>query len=403
MIKTFDMLDKITIYASTTINSDDVNVVTLLYAPLIEADAYKMYMTLHSLLNRTSLTSHTLLHKEILDILGLNSKTFAQARLKLEAIGLLSTYKSDTEYMFLLKSPLTAKQFLSDGVLGMYLYSLLGDAEFKRIHKLFQITKVDKTNFTEITASFDDVFKSIEDIEIKNTEYIVDRRLNTGIKIKNYDFDFNLFSSGIASAFLEGKRITKRFETFIINIAYAYGYDEKEMQEIYNKSLNSSGNFDYSICSKRCREYYAETHEAKLPSLSVKEETEMSEAEELFLSLPAKTIIETSTGSNLATSIEIDKVQQLYQEYDSLPRSVVNVCVVYAIKKCDGVVPAYNYFDTILKDWIQKGITTFAQASEIAMKTNKTQQAKRGRKTTSNEPTWLNEYVKKFEEGVEDL
>ena len=402
MIKQFEMLDRITIYASTTLNSDDVNVITLLYSPLIEADAYKMYMTLHSLLNRTSLTSHTLLHKEILDILGLNSKTFTQARLKLEAIGLLSTYKHDNEYIFLLKSPLTAKGFLSDGVLGMYLYSILGDSEFRRIHKLFQITKVDKTNFVEITASFDDVFKSIEDIDIKNDEYIVDRRLNTGIKIKNYEFDFNLFASGIAASFLEGKRITKRFETFIVNIAYAYGFNESQMQEIYNKSFNSSGNFDYSLCSRRCREKYAEIHEAPLPTLSVKQEVEMSEAEALFQSLPAKTIIETSTGANVALSMDIDKVQKLYQEYETLPRSVINVCVAYAISKCDNTVPAYTYFDTILKDWITKGIVTFKAAQEVVTKTNKTT-TKKGGKTVSQEPTWLKEYVKKFEEGVEDL
>ena len=402
MIKTFEMLDRITIYASTTLNSDDVNVITLLYSPLIEADAYKMYMTLHSLLNRSSLTSHTLLHKEILDILGLNSKTFAQARLKLEAIGLLSTYKNENEYIFLLKSPLTAKSFLSDGVLGMYLYSILGDAEFRRIQKLFQITKVDRTNYVEITASFDDVFKSIEEIEIKNDEYIVDRRLNTGIKIKNYEFDFNLFATGIAASFLEGKRITKRFETFIINIAYAYGFNEAQMQEIYNKSLNNSGNFDYTLCSKKCREKYAELHETKLPSLGVKEEVEMTEAEMLFESLPAKTIIETSTGTNVALATDIDKIQKLYQEYETLPRSVINVCVAYAIKKCDGSVPVYSYFDTILKDWITKGIVTFNQAQEVATKVTKPS-TKKGSKTVSQEPTWLKEYVKKFEEGVEDL
>ena len=403
MIKTFDMHDSITIYASTTLNSDDVNVITLLYSPLIEADAYKMYMTLHALLNRSSLTSHTLLHKEILDILGLNSKTFAEARLKLEAIGLLSTYKNENEYIFLLKSPLTAKGFLSDGVLGMYLYSLLGDSEFRRIQKLFQITKVDKTNYQEITASFDDVFKSIDDIEIKNDEYIVDRRLNTGIKIKNYEFDFNLFASGIAASFLEGKRITKRFETFIINVAYAYGFNEVDMQEIYNKSLNSSGSFDYTLCSKKCREKYAQLHEAPLPTLSVKEEVEMTEAEALFASLPAKTIIETSTGANVASGIDIDKVQQLYQEYDVLPRSVINVCVAYAIKKCDGQVPTVTYFNTILKDWISKGITTFKQAQEMVMKSNNKPTNKKNGKTVSQEPEWLKEYVKKFEEGVEDL
>ena len=402
MIKQFDLLDNITIYASTTLNSDDVNVITLLYAPLIEANAYKMYMTLHSLLNRSNLTSHVLAYKDILDILGLKSKEFSEARLKLEAIGLLSTYQNNSEYIFLLKSPLTAKAFLSDGVLGMYLYSNLGDVEFKRIQKLFQITKVDKTNYVEITASFDDVFKSIEDIEIKNAEYIVDRKMNTGIKIKNYDFNFDLFASTIAATFLEGKRITQRFKTFIVNIAYAYGFNEEEMKEIYNKSLNSSGNFDYSLCSKRCREKYAATHEANLPTLAVKEEVEMSESETLFLSLPAKTIIETSTGSSVASSFDIDKIQKLYQEYEQLPRSVINVCVVYAIKKCDNTVPAYNYFDSILKDWIVKGITTYKKAEEVIMNKQVTKNKKKNTKST-NEPDWLKNYVETFEEGVEDL
>lgn len=398
MIKTFDMLSQITVYASTTLNSDDVNVITLLYAPLIEADAYKMYMTLHSLLNRTSLQSQTLHQKELLDILGLNPNSFGEARLKLEAIGLLNTYKCNNEYMFLLKSPLTAKGFLSDGVLGMYLYSLLGDTEFKRIQKLFQIKTVDKTGYDEITASFDDVFKSVEEIKISNEEFIIDRRFNAGIKIKNYDFDFNLFSSGIASTFLEGKRITKKFQTFITNIAYAYGFTEAEMQEIYNKSLNSSGNFDYTLCSKKSREKYAETHERKLPLLGVVDEVERSELEELFSRLPAKNIIETSTGNKVASSIDIDKIQQLYQEYDTLPRSVINMCVIYAIKKCEAV-PAYSYFDTILKDWIKKEIVTF----DLAVKEVSIREKAAAKKKGSKDPNWLKEYVKNFEEGVEYL
>lgn len=398
MIKTFDMLSQITVYASTTLNSDDVNVITLLYAPLIEADAYKMYMTLHSLLNRTSLQSQTLHQKELLDILGLNPNSFGEARLKLEAIGLLNTYKCNNEYMFLLKSPLTAKGFLSDGVLGMYLYSLLGDTEFKRIQRLFQIKTVDKTGYDEITASFDDVFKSVEEIKISNEEFIIDRRFNAGIKIKNYDFDFNLFASGIAATFLEGKRITKKFQTFITNIAYAYGFTEAEMQEIYNKSLNSSGNFDYTLCSKRSREKYAETHERKLPLLGVVDEVERSELEELFSTLPAKYIIETSTGNKVASSIDIDKIQQLYQEYDTLPRSVVNMCVIYAIKKCEAV-PAYSYFDTILKDWIKKEIVTF----DLAVKEVSIREKAAANKKGSKDPNWLKEYVKNFEEGVEYL
>ena len=54
MIRRFEPLDQITIYASTNLNPDDVNVITLLYAPLIESEAYKLYMTLQSLLNHHS-------------------------------------------------------------------------------------------------------------------------------------------------------------------------------------------------------------------------------------------------------------------------------------------------------------------------------------------------------------
>ena len=225
--------------------------------------------------------------------------------------------------------------------------------------------------------------------------------MNVGIKIKNYDFDFNIFQAGIAQTFLEGKRITNRFKTFIINIAYAYGFNESLMQEIYNNSLNNSGNFDYTICSKKAREKYAELHEKPLPKLSVKPENIMSETEELFQTLPAKTIIETSTGSKVATSVDVEKICQLYQEYSELPRSVINVCVVYAIKKCEGTVPAYGYFDTILKDWVNKGINTFKAAQETIERTNKN--ANNKKKKPSNDPEWLKEYVEKFEEGVEDL
>lgn len=403
MIKKMELLDQITIYASTTLNLDDVNVITLLYAPLIESDAYKLYMTLQSLLNRSSLTSQTLLHKEILDITGMNSDRFASSRLKLEAIGLLSTYKRESEYIFLLKSPLTAKGFLSDGVLGMYLYSTIGDAEFRRIQKLFQIPKVDKSNYTEITASFDDVYQSVEEVDIKQDDFIMDRRINTGIKIKNYDFNFSLFEAGIAATFLEGKRITKRFKDFIINIAYAYGFTEEQMQEIYNKSLNNSGHFDYTLCSRGAREKYASIHEKSLPTLKAREENVMSELEEMFQTLPAKTLIETSTGAKVALGTDIEKVNKLYQEYSELPRSVINVCVVYAIKKCDGVVPVYTYFDTILKDWISKGIITFELAQEITSKDSNKGTKTKGRKTKSEDPEWLKNYVNKFEDGVDDL
>lgn len=400
MIKAFKLLDQVTVYSSASLSSDDVNVVTLLYAPLIKNGAYRLYMTLTSLLNRVTLNSQSFIHKELLDILGMNANEFYQARVRLEAIGLLNTYQKEEEYLLLVKAPLTAKQFLTDGVLGMYLYSEIGDQEFKKIQKIFTIPKADKTDYEEVTASFDEVFKSIEEIDMKDNDYLVDHKINKGVVINNYEFNFQLFAGGISATFLENHRITNKFRTFITNLAYAYGFNESEMQEIYNKSLNSSGSFDYTLCSRKAREKYKANHEMKLPKLAEKEQVMMSEAETLFNSLPAKNIIETATGSKLALANDIDKVQNLYQEYSEIPRSVINVCVVYAIKKCEGEVPVYSYFDTVMKDWINKGITTFEAAKELAFK----EKAPTKRKTKkSSDPDWLKEYVQNFEKGVSDL
>ena len=401
MIKAFKLLDQITIYSSANLSQDDINVVSLLYAPLIKNNAYRFYMTLVSVLNRNVLHSQTLLHKDLLDILGMNANEFYQARIRLEAIGLLNTYQNGEEYVLFVKAPQTSKQFLSDGVLGMYLYSEVGHETFKKLQKMFSIPKADKSNYTELTASFDDVFTSEVEVEIKNNDYLVDHKVNKGIIINNYNFDFNLFKNGISETFLENHRITQKFKIFITNIAYAYGFNEVQMQEVYNQSLNNSGHFDYTLCSRKTRELYKNLHQESLPKIAIQPKVEMSEAEALFDSLPAKNIIETATGMKVALASDIDKIQNLYQEYSQLPRSVINVSVVYSIKKCEGEVPAYSYFDTVLKDWINKGISTFESAKELAFR-EKNQVSKRKTKKSSD-PDWLKDYVKNFEDGVEDL
>lgn len=400
MIKEFNPNDSLTINACASTSADDLQVVTLLYGPLIKADALCLYLSLSSILNRNNLQANYT-HQELLGLLGFDATRFYLARVKLEAIGLLSTYQKEDEYLLLLKTPLSAKQFLSDGVLGMYLYSAIGDSQFKKLQSLFQLPKVDKNVYQEITASFDDVFESVNEVEIKNEGYILDKKVNSGVKIKNYAFDFELFKSGISETFLEGKRVTERFKKFIINMAYAYMFNEKEMQEIYNKSLNKSGSFDYLLFSKRSREKYQELNDISMPKLKEKEEVKQAADEELLASLPAKALIESVTGKK-SVEADVTKIADLYVEFgETLPRSVINACVLYSVKRCDGEVPAIKYFETVLKDWLVKGIVTFEEAKkEINKESSKG--AKKGQKK-SNNPDWLKEYVKNFEEGVEDL
>jgi len=399
MIKEFRLDANIKVSSSSTISKDELNVVSLLYGPLIKTDALCLYLTLSSILARSDLEAN-FIQKELLRILGFDSTRFYHARIKLEAIGLLSTYQNGESFLLLIKAPLTAKQFMTDGVLGMYLYSEIGDNQFKKIQKLFELPKFDKSLYQEITSSFDEVFESTDNKKIADESYLLDHKINHGITINNYNFDFNLFISLISQTFLEGKRITKRFETYIINLAYAYMFNEEDMKEIYNTSLNTSGFFDYTLCSKKAREKYALTHVNSLPSINEKEEAKMDKTEDLFQSITANILIESSTGVKVADPLDVEKVSNLYINFSSLPRSVINACVAYAIKKCDGKVPAYKYFETIIKDWVVKGVVTFKQARDILFK-DSNESSKKTRKST--DPDWLKEYVANFENRVEDL
>ena len=88
-----------------SLSIDDLNVLSLLYMPIIGSRAYTLYMTMYSALNRSSNT-RVVLVSDIVDLFGIKIATFELERKRLEAIGLMATYFKDNEYVFLLKAPL---------------------------------------------------------------------------------------------------------------------------------------------------------------------------------------------------------------------------------------------------------------------------------------------------------
>ena len=386
--------------ASSYLTIQEVEVISLLYRPLIKEKAALIYLSLFSLLSKNNLEA-ILSYPKLIEFLGLKEEEFEKEKDKLEAIGLLSSYEGEDDYLMLLKTPLSAKQFLSDGVLGMYLYSEIGDDAFKEVQKLFELPKIDKTKYKEVSKTFDQCFKT-KDLAIDGSKkYLVNKKPNHGIVIENNEFDFDVFANLIAKTFLDGKKITNKFQSFITNIAYVYMFGEQMMEQIYNQSLNNSGYFDYQLCSKNARAKYKELHNGKLPALEEqKEENSSLEAkEELFTKVPIKQLMSSGAKEDVKTT-DLEKVERLYQNFNHIPRSVINVCICYSISKCDGEIPPYQYFEKVLKSWIEKGISTFSQA----VKETETQKETKGtKKKKKDQPEWLAEYQKHFEEGVEDL
>ncbi len=373
-IKSVDNNSKFNIYSSFTLSNDDVAVLSLLYAPLMGSDALMLYLGLTSLLERNNLKSEELTHKEFFEIFSFTSLTFTKARIKLEGIGLLMVYEKEEKYVYVLCPPLTAKNFLKDATLGLYLYSKVDDATFNSITEHFKIEKIDKAQYTNITKTFDEVYTSSIDNEVTfdKFKYILGKKPNKNIKIKNYNFNFESFQKQINLEFLE-TGITKTFKDQICNIAFVYHFDEYEMAGLYQDSINKKGLFDYRRLKEKANVLFIYKRNMKAPKLIPAEE-EIVQNEDLINYLencPPIEFLEDILPNYPEKYLEL--ISEIYANIE-LPRGVVNCMVMKVMKDKGGDLPNVNYFRKLSETWIKDKVFTTSDAITYVTTLEKYQQ-----------------------------
>ena len=139
-VKSIEPSSKLNIYTSFSLSNDDVQTLSLLYAPLIGSDAFSLYMYFNSLLERNKLECESLTHKDLFTIFSLKPKTFLEARFKLEAVGLLRTYYSEEEYTKDVDGKTyEGVRYFSENVSWYMVYRL---AEQKGCYKLYDVKQI---------------------------------------------------------------------------------------------------------------------------------------------------------------------------------------------------------------------------------------------------------------------
>ena len=355
-------LDKFNTVASFSLTNDDMHCLSLLYQPIIGSEALALYMTFTSLIERRNFESSEYNHSFLFDLLGISVNKFMKNRQILEAVGLLSTYKKDDSYIYLLCPPFTAKQFLSDGVLGLYLYSKVGEVIFNDLRQRFKVRKIDKNNYQNISASFDDVYEAIHvgaKIKLDN-EYIMDKKPAKTAKFTNYEFDFPRFVKDIDLSLLP-TGINEVFKEKIMQTAAVYGFDEGDMVALFSECIAANGYFDAKILKKKAKVLYNYKNNDTLPELKVKKEINDNEVIRA---------IENSTGAEFLQSIlgdefkknDVTKLNELFNTLRFNP-SVIKVMVMYCANiirnKQDGssLFPPISYFKSVEDEWILAGVT----------------------------------------------
>ena len=146
-MKNIEENDTFLLWRHYTLSNTDRKVLAMLYLPLIGFESFGMYSYFDSLLGEKEYYQGPLNNlKKNLNIDGFH---FILAREKLEAIGLLKTYKKNIndkdEYVFDLQQPKDPKQFFSDVLLVGNLEKACGELELRKL-KLILLFKTYQQN-----------------------------------------------------------------------------------------------------------------------------------------------------------------------------------------------------------------------------------------------------------------
>lgn len=390
-------LEKFKLITYQNIDLDERNVVTLLYLPLIGVKAFSLYLTLWSLIDRSRLKTPEYFHQKLYDLLSMTPKQFSDARKKLEAIGLVVVYQNEELFLYELKAPLSAEEFIKDGNLGAYLFKEIGQTNFDEVISLFRISNFEKDGFKNITTNFDEVFESLPD-KIETKDSFISRS-KSKITIKS-DFDFEIFTEGLSKNFVDLRKITSKVKEKIERLSYIYGLDEITMQKAFMDSVRRDKSVDLDKLTDSVKNWYQFDKTTNGKALVKKEEIKgintNNDVIEMCRKLNPVELLEALFGVKPATS-ELKIVEKLL-EGELLSQELINFLFVYVIGYTDGQIPNYNFFEKIATDWKRNSVENIDQA--IAYNKKRKDNLENKRIKSKNllpkdiESDWLDDYIK---------
>ena len=342
------------------------------------------------------------------------------AREKLEAIGLLKTYYKQGEdintYIYEIFSPVSASDFFHHPILNIVLYNNVGKKEYERLVNYFKIPKVNKSDYNDITKSFDEVFESVPGTMFENALKDIKKVHRIDINVET-SFDFSLLLSILPSGLLSKNSFTKEEKNLIQNLSYIYNLEEEEIKNIIINSINEKGNIDKTLLRKNARNYYQFENSGKLPSLvyqkqpeylknPVGNESKRAKMIYIFETVSPYNFLKSKYNGAKPTTRDLNLIENLMLDAKLKP-AVVNVLIDYVMRVNDKKL-SKNFVETIAGQWKRLNIETAEDAMNQAEKETKKKKIVRTPKEKIQEktPEWLDKKIEKksiTEEEVEEV
>lgn len=369
--------DRLKIEAVTSLHQEDMNILQLLYGPLIGRDALTLYETLAALaMMPQQIKNHLLIQK----LCNQSCERIEENRILLEQYLLVKTYydAAKNAYCYELYPPKSGDRFLTHDVFGRLYLRKMGKQVYEYMKRCFAPKDDGKENYREISAHMSALFHDWDEAQEESFD-----RLRPKVKQMPMHFDFDLFLNGLSAMVFPLRERTKENLDFIAEKADLYGIDEKEMQKLVGKSIDIKQN---KLDHKKLIRYMQSSRREFV-----------KQTEDPYALPPIRFLQEKQNGIAVSKSDQrlIDTL--LYETYHLQP-PVINVLIEYVLERCDQSL-SRAYVEKVAGRWVRLGIDTKDKALALIA-----QEADKGKKNTAKKalPQWFHDQEAQGDEDVVD-
>lgn len=381
-MKSIDPLSGYWITTKDCFTDYDTKVLVDLYQPLIGSTAIGLYLLLWNKLPENVLISERKNHSQLLGLMGIDAHEFYNARIYLEGVALLRTFKAEDSLgsylVYDLMEPLRPDKFFSDSILSTFLYEKIGQRDFSGLKKKYLQTKrINNSNLTEVTKNFLDVFH-LSNTEVEKISNNSQVQPKSTVNEPTYSqkqlstFDWNLLEQ-IASKYQIDKNDIIQHQAEIFNVHIFYGVSEIEMADLIANTLDVNKN---RIDMKRLQNVAQDRFEDRVNVSTRKNASasgskpredlsQFSDSEKALIkraenSSPAEFLKNKKNSKGGFVGTAETKVLRKLQERGVLPIPVINILVDYILDNSASL--SRSYVEHVANDWAQNGVQTAAQA-----------------------------------------
>lgn len=357
------------------LSTNERQLVTLFYQPLTGAEPISLYLTLWA--EAESHAPQQLTHYYLMNVLSMPLKKIFEARIALEAIGLLRTWRKDLNdsrhFIYELVRPLDAPSFFKDPLLSMFLFSKIGEAAYRKLRQRFYTQPI-KTNFEEVTRTFVDVYRPVHK-NLPDDHYDEASTQQSDYPFYYAQFDFKLLQAGLSEQLIPSAALTVEARETIAKLAFLYHLTPLQMQKVVIGALDEQNKLTTERLKKAAADYYKLTISTDPPVLSktFENKQEVTSADNLSKEQELLQYLETTTPVQVLRDINqgkepipssIQLAEDLVVKY-GMPVGVVNVLLEYVMLSTDMKLPR-SYVEKIADHWNRKQLTTAKEAMDLA-------------------------------------